>query len=334
MFHSYFDYAVEDERYAYSVGRIRVLENYLLDKQKFERMIDAPDIEELSRQLSDTIYGRHFGEVTMPYGYEEVLRRERWDTYKTVDELLIEREIYKRIVSRFDFYNIKIGIKGKIMGKDVENLLLPLGSISISELQNIFQNESYEKLPEPFQSAVNSGIEAYYEKKDPQHLSFAVDKIMYNYLMNTEYPFLSIYFRIKVDIINIYTLFRLKFTNRDKNLSKIFFDGGYILSDEITKIFPENIETIAGFYSNTPYKEIVNEGITGFKEENSFVRLEKSGEKFMNDFLKTSKYISLGAEPVIAYLFFKESEIKNVRMLFVAKINRMESETIKRRLVG
>jgi len=334
MFRSYFDYAVEDERYAYSVGRVRALENYLLDRQKFERMIDAPNIEELTRQLSDTTYGRHFSEISMPYGYEDMLKRERWDIYRTVEELLVDKEIYKRIVSVFDFYNIKVEIKGKILETDVEYLFIPFGTIPISELKEIFQNENYERLPEVFQSAVNVGIEAYYEKKDPQHLSFTIDKIMYNYLVNTDYPFLSIYFRMKVDIINIWTLFRLKFTNRGEGLLQSFLNGGYIPSHEVVRIFPENIETIAGFYSKTPYQDVVNEGIAGFNQGNSFFQLEKSGEKFLNDFLKTSKYISLGSEPVIAYLFFKENEIKNLRMLFVGKINKMDTGIIKERLVG
>ncbi len=331
--YSFFDYAVEDEKYAYSVGRIRALENYLLDRQKFERMADALGVDEITRQLSDTSYAKYFGEIAMPYGYEDMLKRERWDTYKTVDGLLIDKQIYERIVSVFDFYNIKVLLKGKIMEKNTDAYLIPLSNIPIEDIKVVFQNEYYESLPEYLATAVNAGIEAYYEKKDSQRLSFAIDRIMYKYLCGVDYPFLRIYFKMNADIINIYTIFRLKFTGRGSNLSKVFLEGGYIPSEEIVKVFSENIDTIAGFYSRTSYQQIVNEGILGFREENSFVKLERAGEKFMDDFLKTTRYISLGAEPVIAYLFFKEKEIKNIRMLFVAKLNKMESDIIKGRLV-
>ena len=45
-----------------------------------------------------------------------------------------------------------------------------------------------------------------------------------------------------------------------------------------------------------------------------------------------AKYIALGPEPVIAYLMAKETEIKNLRIIFTGKINRLPENTIRERL--
>jgi V/A-type H+-transporting ATPase subunit C len=40
----------------------------------------------------------------------------------------------------------------------------------------------------------------------------------------------------------------------------------------------------------------------------------------------------MGIEPVIAYLFFKDTEIKNARLILTGKANKISQETIKERL--
>ena len=43
-------------------------------------------------------------------------------------------------------------------------------------------------------------------------------------------------------------------------------------------------------------------------------------------------YVALSPDPVIAYLMAKETEIKNLRIIFTGKINRLPENTIRERL--
>jgi len=48
--------------------------------------------------------------------------------------------------------------------------------------------------------------------------------------------------------------------------------------------------------------------------------------------MKDAKYVSFGPEPVIAYIFAKENEIKLIRIIMVGKINGIDGEVIRERL--
>ena len=79
--------AKEKTDYAYAVGRIRVLETRLLSRGMVERMLEATDVDELFRILSDTAYGGLLSE-TADYGW--LLRTEEVRTINLFDELCLD----------------------------------------------------------------------------------------------------------------------------------------------------------------------------------------------------------------------------------------------------
>jgi V/A-type H+-transporting ATPase subunit C len=48
--------------------------------------------------------------------------------------------------------------------------------------------------------------------------------------------------------------------------------------------------------------------------------------------IRDAKYVTFGPEPILAYIYAKESEIKNLRIIMVGKINNIPSEVIRERL--
>lgn len=50
------------------------------------------------------------------------------------------------------------------------------------------------------------------------------------------------------------------------------------------------------------------------------------------EYVKSAKYVALTLEPLIAYIYAKETEIKTVRIIMTSKINDIDSDTIKERL--
>ena len=52
----------------------------------------------------------------------------------------------------------------------------------------------------------------------------------------------------------------------------------------------------------------------------------------MIDYMKSAKRVTFGVEPLVAYLFAKENEVKQLRIILVGKNNGMDGELLKRRL--
>lgn len=52
--------------YAYAAGKISVLETHLLKKDKYDRLLDAENIDEVEKILSETAYGPRISEAGFP----------------------------------------------------------------------------------------------------------------------------------------------------------------------------------------------------------------------------------------------------------------------------
>ena len=80
-------------------------------------------------------------------------------------------------------------------------------------------------------------------------------------------------------------------------------------------------------FKGSRYGELLEIGI-----EKGFTEFEKTCDDFIMDYVKSAKYIALTLEPLIAYLYAKESEIKTVRIILTSKLNQISSEIIKERV--
>ncbi len=331
MFVRYPPFGQENADYAYAVGRVRALETKLLDKQRIERLLETKDADETLKSLQDTDYGGYIAEIGTPLAFERMLEAERKRAYEVFEELAVERELVYWVRSYHDFHNVKVLLKSLIAEKDFSHALSDLGNIPIAEIKEIFQEERYDKLPVHLQKAVEKGISAYYEKKDPQRISIAVDHSAYEYLTSSAIRniFLRNYYRLRADLLNLMTVVRLKYMGREELIRGAMLPGGFL---EVERYIQEPLDTFAGRLYHTPYYSIFDEGITHLRTKDSFSRLYKLFDDYMVGYLKETRTFSLGPEPVIAYLFGKMNEIKILRMIFVGKIYGISKDEIRERL--
>lgn len=60
--------------------------------------------------------------------------------------------------------------------------------------------------------------------------------------------------------------------------------------------------------------------------------LEKLIDNYIMNMMRDAKIIPFGVEPVIAYIYAKETEIKIIRIIMVGKLNNIAAEVIRERL--
>jgi len=80
-----------------------------------------------------------------------------------------------------------------------------------------------------------------------------------------------------------------------------------------------------------PYS-VLMDGIESFRNTGSLTKLEKLSDNYIMNYVKKSRFVTFGVEPLIGYLVAKESEIRNVRIVMVGKINGISPEIIRERL--
>lgn len=337
----------DDTRYAYAVGRIRVLETRLLNRTVLQRMLEADSTKATLEALSDTEYEASLSRIESERDFEIALREELERVYKLIDELTQDKELTDIFRVKWDFHNLKVLLKSKYLqsfadtethSTNVSDILVLSGLEALSELEEAVMSENGDKsrLPQYLQAAI---IEVESESEadiDPQLIDIILDKHAQslNYHRASEYSeFLQGYFQIAIDLYNIKNFLRVKILNKDRDfLSKVLLDNGTLKTELFLEQFEDSVENFASAIKRTNYYELVTEGIQSWIENNSLATLEKLSDNYLLNYIKPAKFAILGVEPLLGYLLAKEHEMKLIRIIMIGKLNGLPSESISERL--
>lgn len=173
--------------------------------------------------------------------------------------------------------------------------------------------------------AVNRAAEVFGKGRDPQEIDIILDKACYSRMLNaaekTENLFLINYVRLLIDILNVITFVRLRQMKKPWTFfSKVFLPGGQMAESLFVGGYEENYHKLAERFRPYGFAEIIEKGGEKVRETGMYSLLEKLCDNKRIEYIKDAKYISFGIEPAAAYLIAKDSEIKNLRMIFTGKI--------------
>ena len=325
-----------DTSFAYAVGRIRALETRLLDRSKLERMIDAASVDEAIKILAETDYGSAVAELAAVHDFEEILQREMALTLAELEKMSPQKDLIALMRLRYDVLNLKILLKAKYLQVKAE-LLLPLGTVPLSTLQAMVDEERFRDLPGPLRSALDRIMEEFPLTRDPQMIDLALDRVLFEQLMaeaaRLQSPFLKGLFARQIDLINLKTFIRVKRMERDRDFfKKAVLPGGRLPLDRLISLFDEPLDALHGQLSRTDYATLIEEGVRGWMEKGSSALLEKLADDYITTYLQRGKRSAFGPEPLIGYLWAKEIEVKNIRLILVGKINKLSADAIRERL--
>jgi V/A-type H+-transporting ATPase subunit C len=148
-----------------------------------------------------------------------------------------------------------------------------------------------------------------------------------------DYPFISEYFRHRIDLGNLKMFFRAKYLGLPKELiENILLIGGFYSPDLLTNNFDLSNSEIAEKIHFTPYRKLWETVADVIEEKETFVELERSIEDYLIRYLKKAKYIVFGPEPIFAYGLARRRELSLIRILGMSKLNHIPSEILKERL--
>ena len=337
MFIKYPDFVGADSRYAYAAGRIRALETRLLERHRLERMLDSESADSALRSLQDTDYGAQMADVKSAGDYEKMLESERKAVYELFRRLCLDEDAVSIYFSRFDFHNIRVLAKMKVSRRESDGLLSDYGEFDPRELRDHFEEERFHHLPEHLSVAATEALEIFQASGSSRLLDTVVDRLQHEHQLSLarrySNEFLTNLLSLRADIHNILTLYRVKWLGEDYKLyDSAVLDGGFIDKDRLRTAFHDPWESLPSRFTVTPYAEIVETGGADVAGEGSFSRLEKGADDYIMGYLRLTKTVTFGLEPLYAYLLVKESELKSIRMIMVGKMYGISAERIRDRL--
>ena len=84
---------LKTDRYAYAIGRIKVMETRLLDRDRIERMVEAKSADEALKVLGESEYSDYLADLADVHEYEKILSAELLRIYRELRQLSPEAKI-------------------------------------------------------------------------------------------------------------------------------------------------------------------------------------------------------------------------------------------------
>lgn len=321
-------------KFSQVIPRIRVYETKLLDKSKIDRMIDSTSASEALKVLQETEYGNLIGNVNIPEDYEVILSEELKRVFNLMYNISPVKSLVDLMSIKYDYHNIKVILKGMFLKEDLSHLLIPVGNNEASKLKYLIENMQLSDFEPIMRESIEETISSFKNTNDPQMVDIILDKYMFKSLIHIKNEindaFVDKYVIALIDSTNLKTLLRVKKQNKGREFfTSVIIEGGSIDKDKLLIMLNDTPENIANKLVFSNYAEFIKSGIEYYTKTSSVSLLEKLVDNFIMDMMKNAKIIPFGVEPLLAYIYAKETEIKIVRIIMVGKLNNISSKVVR-----
>ena len=319
------------------VTRTKVIETRLLSQDKINRMIESNDVEEALRLLNESEYSDSFKGVLVSADYEKILSNELIRIYDLMRDVSADPVVVDLLALKYDYHNIKVMVKEKIYEKDLSDLYISVSVLASDFMKEAYITQDFSQISKEFKTAIDAVEEDFEKSSDPQRIDFIFDeyyfKHLYNMAESTKIDLFINYVQDMIDFTNIASLIRLKKQNKDIEFCKdVILENGNIKKDDILAAFNDSIDDMMDRFKDSKISNSLIKGLDSYKETSSLSILEKYKDDYLMDLNKASKYINIGPEPIFSYIVAKETEIKTLRIILVAKLNNLSPDVIRERV--
>lgn len=316
-----------EQLYPYAVGRIRAIENNLLTNQELNQMAEERTIEKIYAILQE--HGYAVEEVENKLNFGKMLELEIEKLYKLIQELAQNENFIDLFLCKNDYHNAKTILKGILTNKQYSKYLIEGGRIPKEKLIESLENKNYEVLPDKMEQAIKQAIFEFEKTNNPQGIDITLDKVSFDEMKQiaeeSKNEFLMKYVSMLSDLTNIRMFIRvIRLGYKQELFEKAYIQAGSISKDIFKKAFmsEEPIESL----EQTDYTDLIKN-----------IKLQKDAlgklcDNTMMEYVRIAKYKALTIEPLVAYVYAKETEVKNIRIILTGKINEIEPQNIKERL--
>ena len=345
--------------YGYANARIRGMRSRLLRGEAMERFMETPDLQRLIQELMETGYGPELEEALIagrnPDTVDAALRQNVVRTYRKVYGFLNEeaRDIVTTLLGRWDVFNLKTILRGKhveLSAGEISSGLFPVGALSQVDLDGLVLQSDIRGVVDtavtweiPQGPVMRQGYLEYQRTGELADLELALDRYYAEWATQRlsrrgqNYAIARRILCLQIDVLNLVMIFRAarETLAPDKSVD-YFLPGGEHLDLELYQELAAlaDVDEIVDGLRGTPYHKICDTAALRFLETASLAAFERALEDYL-----TRKIISLGGtDPLgigipIAYLWGKQNEVINLRIVVKGKAVGIPPESMRREFI-
>jgi V/A-type H+-transporting ATPase subunit C len=345
--------------YGYGNARTRGMKSNLLGAAFFEELMAASDLGKMIQLLLATQYGPDFEarliQGRTPAVVDDALKDNMVRTFDKIMGFINDeaRLLSVTLLGRWDLFNIKTIIRGKHMKLKAETIidsLLPVGEMTQVELKELAGLEDVLAVTDtlwtwgvPYSIPLRESVQEYLKDSDLSVLELALDRYYSQWSAKrltsrrANYKLARMILGLQVDSTNLVTAFRLlKADTTEMDVKRLFLPGGIHVTEEIflglTSL--SDVDEVIDALKGTPYSAQLEKVLVAYMDANSIAVLERALEDYvMRKALGSGFGDPLGFGVMVSYLYAKQNEVTNLRIIVKGNVVGMPPDRMRKELI-
>lgn len=316
---------------------IRTYELRLLKKEDFERLIKADSLKAALEFLKGTDYEFDMEEVLHTKYFNGFLMQHLAKVYADLAETAPQPELVDLFTLHYTYHNLKVLLKERFLGQNHSELLIPIGRVSVDSLRNLVETRESAIAHPIMVEAVRAVEEEYAESHRIEAVTVYMDTYFLRHLRalsdTLDNETITKITDLIIDMYNLSTVVRSQKQNKPRShLYTMLSSAGSIKKQEIIdEAINGPAAVIRKLYNGQFYSLELEKIITDNSTVNT-LKLDKLMADLIHDVVSSGLYEAFGPMPLIGYLYAKETEVTNLRLVLVGKDNEISEEILRERV--
>jgi V/A-type H+/Na+-transporting ATPase subunit C len=325
-------------KYGYASGRIKVLEGTLLQKQHVDRLVDA-DFEECKRILMETDYGPFLSGAEVARDIEDGLQDYLARVYLFFKDPNVEGWLEDFFLSRYDLHNLRVVLKEQFMGGGEHRAILPFSRIDVEVMRSAVRDADWKRLPAWMAGTVERLASRLETDPDPQLVDVYLDRLFLEYresiTCKVKSPLVRDFCRMSIDLANIKVLLRCEKLGKSVSFcDEALAGGGKLDRKDLLAALGKGMEILIRSVRDRDYVELLTSNVDLTERKVRLTHFDSAADDFILEFLRGARRVAAGPETIIGYIYAKENEIVELRIILMGKLHALTPEEIEAQLRG
>lgn len=329
---------MQDTQYKGVNTLLRVYETKLLTREDFEKMLKADNLQAALEILKSTDY--HFDQEQLldTKNFEDFLMNHLSEVYQELYAVTPDSEVIQFFTLRYSYHNAKVLLKQRFTEIDLEHLLIPIGKYPLSTLKNLVKTEQSTQLNEILVEGVREAINYFETFGQSEAADIFMDTYYYKHLRaitdRLNNSTINQIMDAMIDLDNLSTVVRCINQKKSRSfLHTVLSSSGSIPKLDIIEAADQGaINVLNTLYRDQPYSSRLDTILAESKDTINSLRLDKLIDEIVHELMEEGMYQAFGPMPVMAYMFAKEKEITNIRLILVGKDNQIDEQILRERM--
>lgn len=326
------------EQYGYSVARLRAMSVNLVEDSVLQRILESEDLEGALKVLGETVYSAWLVDLKGSGDFDRVIEAELVSVYDEVQRFVPDVRLVQLFRLPYDFHNVKVLLKSLVLlregGERRFDLLTPLGNIPSDDLIMAMESEDFRLLPFGLHTLVPAALTLWEQTRDILEVEKILDTglfaAMKKLAVESGIGGALAWVRGKIDGENIRNLLRIKRMDMDVSAAAGFLhEGGFLSKERLLSLLSEPVESWPRAIAFADVGRAFSD-VQDVTDLNSLlVEMEKIIDDYVASILEKAKYNAFAPENILAFLWKKELEAKNIRIALVSVGNNTDRTLAK-----